>query len=259
MKPYWHGTDDVKIARTDRKAVLSSFLLLAALSAGDARAGSGERVATKHLDAARKLAEQRVDLSTDYGPLAAEIWNSGCHLTHAIRRGDAQTVRRFVELYSKGFCEPWAEFWQEGMKPCGERFSPAWCDFDTDIGERLDLSGYLETMLSGLKGAPGIERANILQMTLRTLNSRSVFEAYPLSLLEEWAGRMTAAYLRSVAPDEAVALADAFRAYWFRTASAVRRAFANYADTNPAISDAQKAAIKRDLADDSDGAEIEGP
>jgi hypothetical protein len=242
----------VKISRTDSEALLSLCFLLVALSAVDARAGSSERVATKHLDVARKLAEQRVDLSTDYGRLAAEIWNSDCHLTHAIRRGDAQNVRRFVELYSKGFCEPWAEFWHEGMRPCGERFSPAWCDFDADIAERLDLVGYLDTMLSGLNEAPGIERANILQLTLRTLSTRSVFEAYPLSLLEDWAGRMTAAYLRSVAPDEAVALADGFRAYWFRTAPAVRRAFANYADMNPAISDAQKAAINRDFADDSD-------
>jgi hypothetical protein len=242
----------VKIARTNCEAVLSSYFLLVALSAVDARAGSSERVATKHLDVARKLAEQRINLSTDYGPLAAVIWDSDCHLPHAIRRGDAENVRRFVELYSKGFCEPWAEFWHEGMRPCGERFSPAWCDFDTDIAERLDLVGYLGTMLTGLEEAPGIERANILQMTLRTLSARSVFEAYPLSLLENWAGRMTAAYLRKVAPDEAVALADGFRAYWFRTAPAVRRAFANYTDTNPAISDAQKAAIDRDLADDPD-------
>ena len=226
------------------------FLLLFALSAVDGWAGSSERVATKHLDVARRLAEQGVDLSTDYDPLATEIWNSDCQLTHAIRRGDARNVRRFVELYSKGFCESWVDFWHEGMKPCGERFSPAWCDFDTDIAERLDLVGYLATMLSGLEEAPGIERANILQMTLRTLSARSVFEAYPLSLLEAWAGRVTVAYLRSVAPDKAVALAHGFHAYWFRTAPAVRGAFANYTDINPAISDAQKAAIARDLADD---------
>jgi hypothetical protein len=229
---------------------ISGFFLLVGLSAVDARAGSSEGVANKHLDVARKLAEQRVDLSTDYHTLAAEIWNSGCHLTHAIRRGDAVTVRRFVELYSKGFCEPWEEFWHEGMKPCGERFSPAWCDFDTDIAERLDLVGYLGTMLSGLEEAPAIERANILQMTLQTLSDRFVFEAYPLSLLETWAGNMTAAYLRNVAPDEAMTLADGFRACWFRTAPAIRRAFASYTDMNPAISEAQKAAIQRDLADD---------
>ena len=241
----------MKIARADRTAVLSLFFLLVASSAEDARAGSGERVATKHLDVAHKLAEQGVDLTTDYGRLAAEIWNSDCHLTHAIRRGDAENVRRFVEAYSKGFCEPWTEFWREGMKPCGERFSPAWCDFDTDIGERVDLAGYLSAMLTGLEEAPGIERANILQLTLRTLSARSVFEAYPLSLLEDWAGRMMAAYLRSVAPGEAVALADGIRADWFRTSPAVRRAFANYADMNPAISDAQKAGINRDLAEES--------
>jgi hypothetical protein len=228
----------------------SGFFLLVVLSAVDARAGSSERVATKHLDVARTLAEQGIDLSTDYGPLAAEIWNSDCHLTHAIRRGDAENVRRFVELYSKGFCEPWAEFWHEGMRPCGERFSPAWCDFDTDIAGRLDLAGYLGTMLTGLEAAPVIERANILQMTLRTLSDRAVFEAYPLSLLETWAGKMTAAYLRSVAPGEAVTLADDIHACWYRTAPAVRGAFANYTDMNPAISDAQKAAIQRDLADD---------
>lgn len=229
---------------------VSGFILLIALSALDAQAASSERVARKHLDAARKLAEQRVDLSTDYGPLAAEIWNSDCHLTHAIRRGDAENVRRFVELYSNGFCEPWTEFWHEGMRPCGERFSPAWCDFDTDIARRLDLVGYLGTMLSGLEKAVGMERANILIMTLRTLNARSAFEAYPLALLETWAGKMTAAYLRSVGPDEAVRLADGFHAYWFRTAPAVRHAFASYTDMNPAITDTQKAAIQRDLADD---------
>jgi hypothetical protein len=231
---------------------VSGFLLLVALSAVDAWAGSSARVATKHLDVARKLAQHRVDLSTDYGPLAAEIWNSDCHLTHAIVRHNAQNVRRFVELYSKGFCESWADFWHEGMRPCGERFSPAWCVFDTDIADRLDLVGYLATMLSGLEQAPGAERTNILQMTLQTLSARSAFEAYPLSLLETWAGRMTAAYLRSVAPDEAVALADGFHVYWFRTAPDVRRAFSLYADINPAISDAQKAAIARDLADDPD-------
>ncbi|HYV84888.1 MAG TPA: hypothetical protein VFB49_03170 [Patescibacteria group bacterium] len=230
----------------------SGFLLLVAVSVVDAWAASSERVATKHLDVARKLAKRHVDLSTDYGPLAAQIWSSDCHLTHGIRRADAENVRRFVELYSKGFCESWADFWHEGMRPCGERFSPAWCDFDTDIAERLDLVGYLAAMLSGLEEAPGIERANILQMTLRTLSARSVFEAYPLSLLEAWAGRVTAAYLRGVAPDQAVALAHGFHAYWFRTAPAVRGAFANYTDINPAISDAQKAAIARDLADDPD-------
>jgi hypothetical protein len=231
---------------------VSGIFLLVALSAVDVGAASSERVATKHIDAARKLAEQSVDLSTDYGPLAAQIWNSDCHLLHAIRREDPENVRRFVELYSKGYCEPWAQFWREGMKPCGERFSPAWCGFDTDIAGRVDLVGYLATMLSGLEEARGTERANILLMTLRTLNARTVFEAYPLSMLETWAGRMTAAYLHGVATDEAVALADGFHAYWFRTAPAVRRAFANYADMNPAISDAQKAALERDLADDSD-------
>jgi hypothetical protein len=231
---------------------VSGFLLLVALSAVDAWAASSERVATKHLDAARKLAKQRVDLSTDYGPLTAQIWNSDCHLPHAIQRRDPQNVRRFVELYSKGICEPWATFWRDGMRPCGERFSPAWCAFDNDVGERLDLVGYLATMLSGLEEAPGIERANILQMTLRALSARSVFEAYPLSLLETWAGRVTTSYLRSVAADEAVALADRFHSYWFRTAPAVRGAFASYTDINPAISDAQKAAIERDLADDPD-------
>jgi len=230
----------------------SGFILLAALSAADAWAGSSERVAMKHLNAARKLAEQGIDLSTDYGPLAAEIWNSDCHLTHAIRRADAVKVRRFVELYSKDVCETWAGFWHDGMRPCGERFSPGWCAFDTDIAERLDLAGYLAAMLAGLEEAPGVERANILQMTLRTLVDRSVFEAYPLSLLEAWAGTMTAAYLRSVTPNRAVALADGFHTCWFRTAPDVRRAFASYTDINPAISDAQRAAIKHDLADDPD-------
>jgi hypothetical protein len=147
-------------------AVRVSVFLLVALSVVDAWAGSSERVAMKHLDVARQLAEQRVDLSTDYGPLADEIWNSDCHPTHVIRRGDAQNVRGFVELYSKDFCEAWAEFWHEGVRPCGERFSPAWCVFDTDIAERLDLVGYQATMLSGLEKAPGIERANILHIDL---------------------------------------------------------------------------------------------
>src|SRR5258705_6972366 len=113
------------------------------------------------------------------------------------------------------------------MSPCGTRFSPAWCDFDVDIAKRLDLVGYLVTMLSGLEAALGIERANILQLTLRTLSARSVFEAYPLSLLETWAGKMTAAYLRSVASDEAGTLADGFYSYSFPTEAVVRLAFPN--------------------------------
>jgi hypothetical protein len=235
---------------------VSGFLLLVALSAvassPGAWAGPTERVASKHLGAARKMADQSVDLITDFGPLAAEIWNSDCRLTHPILRAQATSVRRFVLLYSKEFCEPWADFWHQGLSPCGTRFSPAWCVFDSDIAARLDLVGYLAAMRSGMEGARGAERANILMLVVRTLNAQPVFEAYPLALLEVWAGKLTATYLRNTTPEDAVALADGFRSCWFRTSSPIRRAFGDYADVNPAISDMQKAAIERDLAESPD-------
>ena len=229
---------------------LAVGLLLLAFPVVDASARSAEGVASKHIGVARKMAEDGVDLSSDYGKLAAAIWDHDCQLPREAEPSQAASVRRFVELYSRKYCESWMSFWHEGLSPCGTRFSPLWCDFDTDVASRIDLVGYLSTLVSGLEQASGLERANIVAMTFRTLNARPVFEAFPLSLLETWAGKAAAGYLRNVEPERAVMLAETIHPYWFRTAPAVRQAFAAYTDVSPAISESQRAAIEHALADD---------
>jgi hypothetical protein len=216
----------------------------------DASARSAEGVAMKHIGVAKKLAGDGVNLSSDYGKLAGAIWDHDCQLSRAAEPSQAASVRRFVDLYSRKYCESWMDFWHEGLSPCGTRFSPLWCDFDTDAASRLDLVGYLATLVAGLEQASGLERANIVAMTFRTLNARPVVEAFPLSLLETWAGKAAAGYLRNVEPERAVLLAETIRPYWFRTAPAVRQAFAAYTDVNPAISESQRGAIEHELADD---------
>lgn len=215
---------------------------------------SGQAVALKHLAAATELAIDRVNLTTDYSDLAVTIWDHGCALPRQVRRRQDPAARQFADLYIHDYCRPWVAFWEAGLKPCGSHNSPAWCDHDSEIAFRLDLAGYLESMVSGLKVAsPGLEKTNVMDMVARVLSARTVVKAFPQTFLEPRAGQATAAYLEGGSMTSALALATMIRGYWFSKSPSVRQAFANFMDAATSITDAERDAVMQQLASSESG------
>lgn len=234
-----------------RRKWARSYVLMLSLTLFAASPSPGAGIAMKHLAVAKKLATYNVNLSTDYADLTKTIWDHGCNLPRPSRGGLDADARRFSNLYIKEYCRPWVDFWDEAMKPCGSCNSPEWCDFDTGIAFRLDLVGYLGAMVSGLGAAPpGHEKDNIMDMISRTLSARTVAKNFPRLFLEQSAAQAIVVYLKTASANDAITLANSIRPYWFRTSASVRRAFADYMSSSPSISQADRATIESQLAEE---------
>ena len=244
------GGDGVMSAgRRDVARVCLLLLLSPTLIASSPSPGAD--VAMEHLAVAKQFATHNVSLSTDYANVMKIIWDHGCNLPRRVRSGLDSDARRLASLYIKRYCQPWVDFWNEAMKPCGSCNSPEWCDFDTMIRFRLDLIGYLGAMVSGLDAAPsGLEKKNMMDMVSRALSARTVANNFPRPFLEEWAGKATIAYLKTASAEEVITLANCIHPYWFRTSPPVRQAFADYMSSSQTISPAGRDTIESQLAEE---------
>jgi len=203
-------------------------------------AGAGSKVARAHVEFAKQLAREQIEMTDDLATWFDTAVDSSCSPVPSAATSASESRRRILNSFAEKVCKPWSEFWESAMAPCDAEPPAAWCDDEVAGPEHIDLAGYFKTLTVGIRNAAStIERDALIRIVVNTFEAHVMTE-FPASSLDRWAADTLSAYSNGASPAAFAKVARQLKETWVHEAPQVADVITKYANAGTTLDTNQK-------------------